>query len=836
MATATVTPIVPTKTKLLMDECQRLATRKLPEILKLVLTDADDVLFKFANGADNSRRQNAFFDAMRELRLRRGEVEERFAAGVRRRLVEAAETAPTTTGGLSTSFEGELALLGLDEVEEKLAITNFVASARQRCSRELHGVEQRLAVLLKQPKLNDETNPLGPQALGDELMQACAVLTADIETKITLYKLFDRIATPALLNFYAELNQLLVKGGVLPTLNATTPHAAPSRRTRVIIESDGEQVEASGDDVFSTLTSLMQTHQSRGGAPLAVSGGPQPSIVTVGQGAPGLPGLGGVAGGMGAFGLPGAGGFGAMPSGAGGAGGLGGAGGFPAIAFDDAGGGFASVPMLVQSLTDLQRGEGPWVNAVTGGVASGAPGAAPVNVLRGLRASGAVGQLAPAQDMTLEIVSLLFDYIMQDRSIPDALKALIGRLQIPMLKVALLERELFSHKNHPARRLLDTFARAAVGWYEGLRQSDALYDKMEQAVERIVVEFEQDVGLFELVLEDFNAFIEFETRRADDKVAKSSRSLRTREQIVLAKMAVDDELRARLKGFDVREFVQDFLLDYWRQLLIITHVEQGVDSDAWREQWQTVDDLVWSVQPKNTPEDRKALSARLPTMLKCIKRGMVTLEMPPPECSKFLSMLASLHVVAIKNIEESSIAARKLAATPDPTAPAAGRRADVDDPTSDAFVKRGLARIFERKVGEPLELDIDFSAFEAAPAPAVARIDETPRAALDPAPLDEATLERYVEEITTLDLGDWMEFTDDEGGAVRGRFTWIAPTTGRYLFTNRQGEVMREATLVELASALARQQASIIRAESDPLFDRVLAELIDKLEAQTAAA
>ena len=50
------------------------------------------------------------------------------------------------------------------------------------------------------------------------------------------------------------------------------------------------------------------------------------------------------------------------------------------------------------------------------------------------------------------------------------------------------------------------------------------------------------------MLEDFTAFIEFETRRADDKVAKSSRSLRTREQIVLAKMAVDDELRARLRG------------------------------------------------------------------------------------------------------------------------------------------------------------------------------------------------------------------------------------------------------------------------------------------------
>jgi Protein of unknown function (DUF1631) len=452
------------------------------------------------------------------------------------------------------------------------------------------------------------------------------------------------------------------------------------------------------------------------------------------------------------------------------------------------------------------------------------------NVLRGLRTSGAIGQMAPNHDMTLEIVSLLFDYILQDKSIPDALKALLGRLQIPVLKVAILEREVFSHKTHPARRLLDTLARAAVGWYEGLPQSDALYNKMEQAIERIVCEFDDDVGLFQKVLDDFTAFIEHETAHAEQRAEKSSRSLRTREQIVLAKMAVDEELRARLKGFDVREFVQNFLLDYWRQLLIITHVEHGVGSEPWLEQIAIVDELVWSVQPKTSPEDRRQLSTRLSQMLKVIKRGMVTLEMPVPTCSKFLSMLASLHVVAIKNIEESSIAARKLSHLPEPTAPVAARCADINDPSSEEFIKRGLARLFERKVGEPIELDIDFSAFEAD------SVGDAPGTAPAVAAAASAELEYYVEQITTLDLGDWMEFTDDNGSVARGRFTWISPTTGRYLFTNRQGDMMRDTSLIDLAQQLKDQRAIIIHAEADPLFDRVLGELIDKLEAQTAAA
>ena len=203
MATATVTPIVPTKSKLLMDECQRLACSRLEETLKDVITQADDVLFKFANGADNSRRQNLFFDAMRELRIKRGQVETAFIKNLRGGLRDAMEPprpGVRTAGG----FDGELSLIGMDEVEEDLAINNFVANAKNRCARELFGLEQRLAVLLKHPKLNDETNPLGPLAIGRALRDACELLDADIEARITLYKLFDKLGLTGIVQLYHE--------------------------------------------------------------------------------------------------------------------------------------------------------------------------------------------------------------------------------------------------------------------------------------------------------------------------------------------------------------------------------------------------------------------------------------------------------------------------------------------------------------------------------------------------------------------------------------------------------------------------------------------------------
>ncbi len=848
MATATITPIIPTRSRELLDSCLRLAQERLPTLLADVLTQSDDVLFNLANTAGSSMRQNLFFDAMRELRLKRQDIETAFLDNFNRGYADAIDLARTPARRGVSVLSGELTLVGLDEVEENLAVNQFVDSMRTRCSQEIFALEKRLGVLFKAPELDDASNPLGPRAIGEALKRACQRLDANVEVKLTLYKLFDKLASFGLQQLYVELNRRLVQGDILPMLSAQAERAAPARRTRVIIESGQDSVEAAGDDVFSTLQSLMQNAGGHGqGHGNSGAGGGGPSIVGLGNGARhGAYGSNG-AGAMGGYATNG---FPILDGGAG-------PGGFAGGGGNSAGHGadYMSVPLLVEALTSLQRGghglsNGMGHDLVSGG-GSGTDGlinrgtssgdgsfngafeasgvrSGTFNMLRGLRESGVVGQMAPTQDLTLEIVSLLFDYILGDASIPDALKALIGRLQIPVLKVAILDKNVFSKKSHPARRLLDALGSAAVGWHEGLQRSDILYAKIEEVVLQIVNDFDDDVGLFSTVLDDFTTFMERENAAANERADASSRSLHTRERLVLAKLAVDEALHARTRGGEVREFVMQFLFDYWRQLLIITHVEAGLDSDEWRTQLGAVDELVWSVQSKATPEDRKALSSRLPALLKIIKGGMRTLEMAPVDCSRFLSMLASVHVVSIKQIEESSIAARKLARSESPVetsgeqTEAADRTVEID-PASEEFIRQGLARLFERKGVEPVELDFDFSAMEA----------ET----VLPEPIDsDAGIETYVELVTTLDLGDWVEFETADGLRIRGRFTWISPTSGRYLFTDLHGEKMQELTMIELAREFQLANASIIRAESDPLLDRALGALIDKLEAESAAA
>src|SRR5690606_37242000 len=54
--------------------------------------------------------------------------------------------------------------------------------------------------------------------------------------------------------------------------------------------------------------------------------------------------------------------------------------------------------------------------------------------------SGKARMVGQVDDDVINLVSMLFEFILDDRNLPDSLKALIGRLQIPMLKVAVIDK------------------------------------------------------------------------------------------------------------------------------------------------------------------------------------------------------------------------------------------------------------------------------------------------------------------------------------------------------------------------------------------------------------
>ena len=74
--------------------------------------------------------------------------------------------------------------------------------------------------------------------------------------------------------------------------------------------------------------------------------------------------------------------------------------------------------------------------------------------------------------MTLDIVAMLFDFIFDDAHVPLAIKALLSRLQIPVLKVAMLNPGFFADRQHPTRRFLGGIAGVAIRWGDEVDEKD----------------------------------------------------------------------------------------------------------------------------------------------------------------------------------------------------------------------------------------------------------------------------------------------------------------------------------------------------------------------------
>jgi hypothetical protein len=179
-------------------------------------------------------------------------------------------------------------------------------------------------------------------------------------------------------------------------------------------------------------------------------------------------------------------------------------------------------------------------------------------------------------------------------------------------------------------------------------------------------------------------------------------------------------------------------------------------------------------------------------------------------------MLASVHVVSVKHTEEAGLAERHLFSEDQKDEPLTSPE---DAASNEQRVRDGFVRVFERTGIDTEELDIDLSIFA----------DTSDTTIEEPEQLSPEIM-KYVEKVTELNLGDWVEFDNDDGTTMRARFTWISPSTGRYLFTLRQGERALDTTLTKLADQYSRGVALLIETQPDPIYDRAIGDMMDKME------
>ena len=745
----------------MLNDCRELAMKRLSGSLRDMLADVEEDLFQMAETSYDREMQNLYLEVRGKAKEKWPKIEAAFS----RHFVDAFNH--KMRGGMDAAMKTlaastqELRLVEEDDLAESIAMQELATRLREQNEDELSLLGERVAMLLGKSELKDEENPISPQAVCDALQRACDELEGSVKLKLVLLKQIEQHVSRALHAVYADLNTEMVRWNVLPDLRSAyrKPMNAPSvsrptAKQETTPPAPPLREPAGGGDLFAALQQLLQA-QAVGGAgmPGVPAGAVPPGLTSIVGGAPATSQAANV---QGAF---------------------------------------------IDSLTDMQRldtlmSEKGRVDGLPDlGQALGT-----MNILHQVKANSLTHGVGQLDAITIDIVAMLFDFIFDDAKIPDVIKALVGRLQIPVLKVAMLDKSFFSSKAHPARRLLDGISNAAVAWGEAVDQDDPLFQEIAFIVERIQNDFERDVQVFIDALNLLNAAIAERDAMAEGIAERSAELMRRRETEEIAWIVAGEAVSRRISS-GLPRGVQRFLLDHWQHVLKELYVRHGEEHHAYLSSIAMMDDLIWSVAPKANGDERKQLVNTLPGLLRAMHVGLDVINLPQEQRGKFFDELVALHSAAVKaglNGGESGVAEAPVAIEAQP-APAPADQYSVN-PEGELFV----TRITENDV----------------------QIEEVALVGASPAAVPAGDI--HLHQVSALGRGDWIEFRQAEGVPARARLSWVSPQRGIFLFTNprspRATSISREALAYQFRVGMAR----IVTDE--PLFERAVNGVLDSLQ------
>ena len=229
----------------------------------------------------------------------------------------------------------------------------------------------------------------------------------------------------------------------------------------------------------------------------------------------------------------------------------------------------------------------------------------------------------PAERATIEIVALLFQSILTEERIPAAIRVWFARLQMPVLRVAVGEPDFFATVDHPARRLIDRMGACVMGFDAKTRN---VGDMLEREIKRVVqvVEAYPDTGrrVFQTVLTEFEKFLEHYFKNENEASRKGVSLAQQVEQRETLAIQYTIELRKMLNEVPVQEGVREFLFHVWADVLAMSAVNGGNQSDETKAMKRAAADLIWSASAKVSREERAEVIRRLPPLLKSLRDGM----------------------------------------------------------------------------------------------------------------------------------------------------------------------------------------------------------------------
>lgn len=778
----------PRRVRMLLQGVLDFSADELSRGLLLALEEYEQTMFLQSEQAASQAVRANYTNALRETRRGREQMLTNFRASLEDVLARLRDPLqPEATAALPEAKPERLSLSLVDdiEIEENIVVNEIANRAEIRNSLPLYLLGQRFGVIAGRPAFDAEHLPVGPQQLCRMVGQSAERLDVGVEHRMLLLKQFDRHVMLNIGHYYEALNTYLIGQGVLPNLTyvpirarkvaqnvtasapatSASPEAAalgietvPHEPRRV---SDAEPADAS-QAALAELAALLQAMPAADAQPATRWPGqhdPLAEAQAERQDAELFTLLRGLMAGRRAL-----------------VGKLGGRSGTNAVSAE-----IADVDALQRALARMQAQAPPL-----------APGTAPrpianlkqdlLTQLRMLSAHGEASALAEHDSDALELVGLLFEHLQRELRPDSPATPLLGRLQLPLLRVALGDKGFFTRRQHPARQMLNAITEAS----EFLNPNDpadrVMLERMRTVTDRASREYAGDPALFQTLLAELNQHLQAQTRKAEIAERRHVEAARGREKLETARMRAAEALDERMAGRRPPRFLRTLLAQAWSDVLALSLLRDGEDSDPYRRQLAIADRLLEAALERRR-SGQSPIGAEEATELRQAIEGAL--------------LQVGYHA------DDAQAISSRLLAEPDE---------DDDDPASSTE----LAMRLKQRVRFGQEVDPALHA---------------------PVPELNAAEQEQLERIKALPYGTWFEFTVNQQGEVeRRRLSWFSTATGHCLFLNHRGQRVGECALHWLAREVARGNVRIVMQPPGGLVDRAWGAIVRALRSFSGGA
>jgi len=737
-----------------MEGCHEMSCDYLKPYIQKMFENCHLALLEFADKAESGTAQIRFMEAGTIIRENRDLIEQTFykelAASFSNftQLTSHRHRKPGPDAGASSPGVAQMSLLSKEDTDLEVALQNMIAGAILDGAVELTGIRQRLTVLNNGHKLEDEQIPAGPAAIALAFHEAGKELVLEHESRLVVYLLFEKFVLRNTRGLYEQYNKRLLKAGLLQNLKygavknprSQQPKNQPgqtSGQQQIVRPDSSADTTGNGtrksisDELFGNIMELM-SRRNQSEVQSIADATPKSEIVSAIQ--------------------------------------------------------------IVQENIDAMA---------SAGIVSDLPTSSKLDVDRMVENLSAEREqlfrdidrrrLPAADTQMIDLVGMMFEYMLKDEDIPNAAKAEMSRLHTPYLKVAILDKTFFTNNNHTAHLLLNNMARAAARWVYEDYPGRGIFPTLRKIVSRILLDFREDLSIFDELQGVLNSSLDDLEDKAARVEQQSRQAAEGRDKLDIARARADSVLNEAVSRFNPPGEIRELLGDVWNNKLTFIYLrDRDTDSsDSWKLATETIESILRCTEPCLSEAERQVLEDQYAETHDRIEQSLHT-----------LSAYGNSDVAADMTLIRIHTGAA-LAGTSAPAAGGSENESARVEPS--AIIDAATQVAADTCETESPVVDSDADDVSEEPSPACLAAMET---------LDE------------IPFGTWFSIQQDpQSPPVQARLSWHSRISGNYMFVDSMGVKMAVMQRLELAGLLASGQARINPTEHRPLIHRALEKI-----------